>query len=150
MRLSKGTAAATIAFGLVACGGGTRDGRTSDTPAEAGAETTVAVEMGDFFVDAVPASVPAGTVTFQITPEPNPIVPHALTVLRTDLPPDELPTTPDGNADTIAEGIEIIYSEAGTGEYHTAKVELRPGSYALICNIGNHYSQGMHTGFEVQ
>lgn len=70
-------------------------------------------------------------------------------MLRTDLPPDGLPTDVEGRAQTIEEGIEIIYSEAVSGTDHEAEVELERGSYVLICNIANHYGRGMHTGFTV-
>lgn len=89
-------------------------------------------------------------MTFKISVEVSPGHPgHALTVLRTDLPPHELPTGSIGEAITSAEGIEIVYTEGVTGQFHTAEVALEPGSYALICNIANHYARGMRTGFEV-
>ncbi len=145
-------AAAVVALAAVGCGNGGTDeaNGASSPPAEAAAETTVAVEMGNFFVRADPASVPAGTVTFDVDIETAPGARiHALTVLRTDLPPDGLPISEELQADTVDDRIEVVYSEAGTSEGHSVEIELRSGSYLLICNVADHYSLGMRTGFEV-
>ncbi len=144
---------AAVAVTLAGCGGGDpgdEEGGGSSPSPEAGAETAVAVELGIWFVTADPASAPAGTVTFDVDVETEPGVPgHALTVLRTDLPPDGLPTNSFGQALTLNDDIEIIYSESLSSTSHRAEVELSPDSYLLICNIGDHYGRGMYTGFTV-
>ena len=110
----------------------------------------MAVELGIYFVEADPASVPPSTVTFDVAMETSPESPgHALSVLRTELPPDGLPENDVGQAETFDERIEIVYSEGVTGEAHTVGVELQAGPYVLICNIADHYGRGMHTGFTV-
>jgi len=38
--------------------------------------------------------------------------------------------------------------QAGAGK--ALRLKLKPGHYALICNIPNHYSAGMHTDFTVR
>jgi hypothetical protein len=139
-------------LGAVSCGGDTQSGETGTgtSPEAAGTQSTVAVKLAPFSVSADPASVPAGTVTFDIKTETSPGQSgHALTVLRTDIPPDELPTGSIGEAITSGEGIEVVYTEAIMGPDHSAEVELEPGPYALICNVANHYARGMRTGFEV-
>ena len=152
-RVRRTAATAIVAMTLVGCGGGGAAESAGDGPSPrpaAAAETTVEVTLGNFFVTADPASVPPGTVTFDITVETSVEARiHALTVLRTDLPPDGLPTFVEGNADTSDEAIEIIYSEGPTEKDHQAEVELDAGSYVLICNLADHYGKGMRTGFEV-
>jgi hypothetical protein len=145
--------AVSLLLALVSCGGGA-DGEMSGTassPRPQGEETTVAVELAPWFVSADPASVPAGTVRFDVTVKTSPGQSgHALTVLRTDLRPDELPTGSIGEARTSEEGIEVVYWEPIQGkDTYTAEVALERGSYVLICNIANHYARGMRTGFEV-
>jgi hypothetical protein len=144
--------AGALVLGAVSCGGDTvNEGTgTGTSPEAAGTQSTVAVELAPFSVSADPTSVPSGTVTFDIKTETSPGQSgHALTVLRTDIPPQELPTGPIGEAITAGEGIEVMYTEAVTGSDHIAEVELEPGPYALICNVANHYERGMRTGFEV-
>jgi uncharacterized cupredoxin-like copper-binding protein len=152
MTLRYAVLATALVLGAVSCGGDTEnEGTGTGTTPDAGeSQSTVAVELAPFSVSADPNSVPSGTVTFDIKSETSPGQSgHALTVLRTDIPPDELPMGPVGEAITSGEGIEVMYTEAVIGPDHTAEVELEPGPYALICNVANHYERGMRTGFEV-
>ena len=111
----------------------------------------MAVKLFPFFVAAEPQSVPAGTVKFDISVKTSPGQSgHALTVLRTDLEPQDLPTGSIGEAITTGEGIEVVYTEGITSPDHTAEVTMEPGPYVLICNVANHYDRGMRTGFEVK
>lgn len=140
--------AGMLVLGTAACGGAGAE--REGAPVAAGADSTVAVVLGNFFVSAEPASVPSGNVTFDVEVQTGPGAPgHALTVLRTDLPADGLPTDVEGRALTADEEIEIVKWEGVTSRYHQMKVNLPPGRYALICNIADHYGRGMRTGFEV-
>ena len=134
----RGTRLATIGVvGLLmtlvpACSGDDEDGDTS-SPASDG---TVEVTLQEFSVGTIPASAPAGTVTFEVSnigPEDT----HEFVVISTDLGPTELPTGPDGAVLEDGEGMEVIdeieYLAVDTSE--TLAVYLEPGSYVLIFNI---------------
>jgi uncharacterized cupredoxin-like copper-binding protein len=40
--------------------------------------------------------------------------------------------------------------EVAGGKAKSLKLTLKKGHYALICNIGDHYSEGMHKDFTVK
>ncbi|MCH6556086.1 MAG: hypothetical protein IH797_05730 [Chloroflexi bacterium] len=44
---------------------------------------------------------------------------------------------------------KIEQSELGSGKSASATFDLSPGKYVFICNLGGHYSNGMHAGFTV-
>jgi uncharacterized cupredoxin-like copper-binding protein len=133
-------AAVTLVLGFTSCGGG---------------GSGVDANLSNFKIDLDKGSASSGEVTFNIKND-GPSV-HEFVVLKTDLAPDQLPTTQE-NGDTIADeeapGIEPIdeVEDIASGASADLKVDLQPGNYVLICNIatdGGHYVQGMHTAFTV-
>jgi len=139
---------------LVACGG--------EEPAQAPtttARTTVGVTLQEFSVLLAPASAPAGQVTFEAK-NAGPKDPHELVVIKTDLEPGALPTTPEGKVDEEGAGIEVLgeIEEFKVGEARSKDFDLTAGSYVLICNVVEeeggkteaHYQQGMRTAFTVE
>ena len=144
---------AALALILAACGGGPerREAPRAESANEADpgtGSTNVSVVLANWSVTADPESVPAGTVTFAVKVKDDA---HALSVLRTDLPPDQLPTFGAANVDINDERVELVAYEGPWGSNSRVSVEaqLDPGAYALICNLGGHYARGMWTGFEV-
>jgi uncharacterized cupredoxin-like copper-binding protein len=146
----------------VACSGGsdTRDSEPAAkstavpeaTEAPAGVETTVDVALAEYSVEPGVSEAPAGTITFAPTiVDPDKNEAHNLVVVKTDLAADSLPTLPGGNADTTAEGVELMgfLAEFGPGDTPTLKVDATPGKYVLICNIVDHYKRGMRAPFTV-
>jgi uncharacterized cupredoxin-like copper-binding protein len=133
-------AAITLVLELSSCGGGGN-----------GVDAT----LSNFKIDLGKASASSGEVTFNIKND-GPSV-HEFVVLKTDLAPDQLPTTQENSvtiADEEASGIEPIdeVEDIAPGASADLKVSLQPGNYVLICNISNdggHYVQGMHTAFTV-
>ncbi|HET7869833.1 MAG TPA: hypothetical protein VFM85_05905, partial [Actinomycetota bacterium] len=83
--------ASIMALGLVAagCGGGGED---------------VDITLQEFAVGAVPSSVPAGSVTFNIENK-GPDDTHEFVVIRTDLDPTALPTEENGSVSETGEGM---------------------------------------------
>jgi uncharacterized cupredoxin-like copper-binding protein len=120
-------------------------------------EETVQITLQEFAVGADPASVPAGSVTFEATNE-GPDDVHEFVVIATDLAITELPTVEDGSVDEAGEGLEVIgeIEDIPVGETQSVTLELEAGSYALICNIYDadedeaHYQEGMRTSFTVE
>jgi uncharacterized cupredoxin-like copper-binding protein len=89
------------------------------------------------------ASVQAGRVTFVIT---NDAVgeKHELVVLKLAKPDAELPY--DAAAERVVEAKAKKLGEVeniAPGASKTLTLDLKPGSYKLICNIKGHYAGGM-------
>ena len=136
-------AVAFFAAGLVGCGDG--EGDTS----------FVDVFLTEWAIEAEVASVPAGDVRFTTTNGGS--IGHDLVVIKTALPPDELPTREDGSVDE--DSVEVVgrVPTVEPGEFERATLSLGPGQYALVCNIidaqdgdsRSHYQLGMHTAFTV-
>ena len=103
------------------------------------------------------ASVPAGSVTFNIT-NAGPDEVHEFVVIQTDLAPDALPTGKDGSVDEEGEGVapQGEVEDVAVGDTPTLTLDLAAGSYVFICNIvdtdtgESHYQQGMRVGFTVE
>jgi uncharacterized cupredoxin-like copper-binding protein len=120
-------------------------------------EETVQITLQEFAVGADPASVPAGSVTFEASNE-GPDDVHEFVVIATDLAITELPTVEDGSVDEAGEGLEVIgeIEDIPVGETQSVTLDLEAGSYALICNIYDadedeaHYQEGMRTAFTVE
>lgn len=122
-------------------------------------EGTVAITVEEFAVAAVPGSVAAGSVTFDVTND-GPDDVHEFVIIKTDLDPTALPTDEDGAVSETGEGMEVIdeIEDIAVGDTQSVTADLAAGSYALICNILQeepdgtleaHYTEGMRTGFTV-
>jgi hypothetical protein len=135
------------------------DGETPGATEPSGAAATVETRLSEYAIVPDPASVPAGSVTFNANNVGG--ATHEVHVFRTDLAPDALPTNDDGSVDEEGEGIEeaghIEEFEAMSSESGT--FELEAGAYVLICNVideaadgttTSHYAEGMTVAFTVQ
>jgi len=121
-------------------------------PTAARAAVAVKVDLKEMSVVAVPASVPAGDVTFNAVNSGT--IPHELVVLKTDLSPELLParaTDPtrvdEGAAGSLGEIEDSVLDV--TGSTGTLTLDLAAGKYVLICNVSGHYKAGMFTAFTV-
>lgn len=86
----------------------------------------------------------AGTVTFKVKNAGD--IPHELVVIKTKAKAAKLKTKDDKAVETGKVG-EV---EVASGKTKSLKLKLKKGHYALICNIGDHYSEGMHKDFTVK
>jgi uncharacterized cupredoxin-like copper-binding protein len=134
------------------------DESSTDTSADSGGGVTVptdtgtpvAVEAGDIseteqYLTPVPDSVAAGSTTFTLTNVGN--REHEMVVLKTDTPFDQLEINSEGKVsedDSVGEVPETPEGESGS-----FTVDLEPGAYVLVCNIADHYGQGMRAAFTV-
>lgn len=153
-------AALSLGF-IAACGGGDEDdgeGAANGNSAAGGsggsgggasaAETgTVEVELSEWAVTVDPASAPAGEVS--INGKNGGSVAHRLLVIRSDQAPDALPVA-DGQVDVSQVDVVGEIPTFPPGWQRPLTVQLEAGSYVLICNIPEHYEQGMRTGFTVE
>jgi uncharacterized cupredoxin-like copper-binding protein len=130
------TLAAVLAFG-VAC-----------TSTDAGTDgTTVGVTLADDAVTLDPGSAPAGSITFATTNDGS--ATHEIEVFTADgVDPTTLPVS-DGVAST--EGMEMIdeIHDITPGSSADLTLDLEPGTYAVMCNLPDHYANGMVAVFEV-
>ena len=144
-------AALALALVATACGG------DDEESGGGGDGTSVVVTLQEFAIGAVPASAAAGTTTFETTND-GPEDVHELVVVKTDLPPEALPTVADGSVDEEGEGIEPVdeIEDIAVGDTQSLTVDLEAGSYVLICNIYDaeeqeaHYQEGMRLAFTVE
>ena len=151
-------ALAVAAVVLPACGG---DNET--TPAASATATdgvSVAVTLQEFAVSADPASVPSGSVTFDVT-NAGPDDVHEFVIIQTDLAATELPVDDDGAVLEDGEGMTVVdeVEDLAVDDTQALTVDLDAGTYVLICNILQeepdgtleaHYAEGMRTGFTVE
>ena len=146
------TAVAALTIGSVmligtGCGGdnnkeSTQPAGTSTQQGGQGTVSNVTIQMGEYFFKPKDVSVPAGKVA--ITAPNKGKVEHELVLLKTDVDPSKLKTEKDGevNEDAYTGPGEIPDVESGdTGK---TTLNLKPGTYAMICNVPGHYKAGMY------
>jgi uncharacterized cupredoxin-like copper-binding protein len=151
---------ALIATGLVLVdtggdqGGGaaapapTAGSRTPAAPAVAAAPAaaarSIAVTLKEFSVSPQPVTGRAGRVTFHVRNAGA--VKHEFVVLRTNTPAAGL--RKGSEADETGNVGEIGDLQPGASK--TLALRLRPGHYALICNLPGHYLAGQRADFTVR
>jgi uncharacterized cupredoxin-like copper-binding protein len=150
-RLRLLAALSVVALAGAACG----SGQPTVGPTAAGA-TTVAITLQEWAVVPVPASVAAGTVTFNVT-NAGPEDIHEFVIIKTDLEPGALPVDADGAVTEGGEGMTVVdeIEDIPVGQTQSLTATLAAGKYVLICNIYTaeedeaHYKLGMRVAFEV-
>jgi len=88
-------------------------------------------------------SVPAGTITFDVTNWSRSVV-HELIVVAVDSPTAPLPY--DYNSWRVVEDQIKLVGDSGElspSASKTLELKLTPGNYLLICNVAGHYAAGM-------
>jgi plastocyanin len=114
---------------FAACGGG--DDETSATSAEtttAAGGGTVDISETEFKLDPADATVPAGTVTINVT--------------------NDGATT--HNLEVEGDGVEEITDDLEPGASGKLALDLQPGTYEMYCAIGDHKEQGMEGTLTVE
>jgi len=90
------------------------------------------------------SSAKAGTVTFKVKNVGD--FKHELVIIKTKTKAAKLKVK-GGRAVTTGSLGEV---EVEGSKTKSLKLKLKKGHYALICNIGDHYSEGMHKDFTVK
>ncbi len=94
-------------------------------------------------------SVPAGSVTFEVTNVSKDTV-HEMIVMYLADPSKPLPyVQAESRVDEDKAGDKGEVSELDPGKSGSLTVDLQPGKYLLICNVPFHYTAGMWTTFTV-
>lgn len=133
--------AATVSFVLLAC-----QRRTGESV------TTVNVELGEYYIKPDKSEVPAGKVRFVAKNVGQ--LEHELIVLKTELAADQLPyNEKEQKAEEEQAGQvlgEIEPDELPPGKSAEMTLDLAAGHYVLLCNLPQHYKNGMHIDFRVR
>jgi len=122
----------------------------------AAADATIKVDMwdkpdGSQGMDLSATTVKAGEVTFEVTNVSKNDEEHEFLIAKTDLAPEQLPTTQAGAR--IQESKLPDLQELGDlepGENGTLTVDLTPGKYLLFCNEEGHFAAGMYAYLTVE
>jgi uncharacterized cupredoxin-like copper-binding protein len=143
MKTSLKWVAGVAAAGALVAGCGTSSSNASSSP------NTVTATEREWKIVADHKTIKAGDITFTVTNKGT--INHELLVIRTDLPLGGIPIGADGK---FNEDDPKATNLGESGEYEvgltkTFKVNLAPGKYQLVCNIPNHYKNGMHIAFTV-
>jgi uncharacterized cupredoxin-like copper-binding protein len=120
--------------------------------ASAAAGGPVTVMLNQWSVTPSVSTVPAGRVTFIVSNAGT--ITHEFVVIRTNTPAADFHTGSfEGEKNRINEDtVGTNVGETGdmpAGSTKSFSIDLRPGHYALVCNLPGHYSLGMHTDFTV-
>jgi uncharacterized cupredoxin-like copper-binding protein len=102
------------------------------------------VKLSEFVVGMSSTTAAAGKVTFAV--HNGGTVPHEFVVLRTNKPASDL--MKGQRADEAGNVGET--GDLAVGASKTLHLNLKPGHYALICNLPGHYQAGQHVDFTVR
>jgi uncharacterized cupredoxin-like copper-binding protein len=145
-------AALATAFAIAGCGsdkaddsGNTAAAATQSTTKVAAPVSTVDAKLVEWAINLSSPVAKSGQVTFKAVNDGA--APHEMVVLKTDEPASDL-AVKDGRVSEKDSVGEI--SELDAGKSGTKKLDLKPGKYVLVCNIKNHYEQGMYTALTVK
>jgi uncharacterized cupredoxin-like copper-binding protein len=114
-------------------------------PAPPAASHALTIKMSEFAFTPKDATAASGKVT--ITAPNAGKAPHELVVLKTDADPAKLPKK-GGEVDEAASVGEVSPVKAGQSGKHVFK--LKPGKYAMVCNLPGHYAAGMYGSLTVK
>lgn len=130
---------------LVACSGGSKSGGGQ----------TLSVTLHDDSIVLASEEIKAGQVSFEVKNSGD--RPHEFMVIKSDLPPDQLPVK---DHKVIEDEVNIAgeIEPFGVGETGKLTLTLSAGKYILICNIVelpvgqppvSHFESGMNAGLIV-
>lgn len=142
-----------LALLVAGCGSSSSGGSSSatTTPSTTTAAATTAapatgpvkVDLTEWKIAPAAATATAGKVTFDV--HNSGAATHEMVVIRTDKGAANLGT----GARVPETGSVGETGDVAAGKSKSVTLKLKPGHYALICNIAGHYSSGMHTDFTV-
>ena len=143
------TAVAPIALmaTLSGCGQGTAPA-SGPTPAAEAPQSTVKVVLAEYSLKPAPGVGKAGRITFNV--ENAGSMKHEFVVIKTDKKASQLLKGDEADEKGAVDELE----EIEPGKSAKLAVDLKPGHYALICNLPGHYMPrgmpGMLADFTVQ
>ena len=151
MKRAVAVASVLLLGASTACGADRNDaggpGTPHGTPPPGGVAVNATVR--EWRITADVQSVPAGPVKFSTANLGT--IEHEFVIIRTDYPDGKIPldgATFSEDAPGVSSPGEI--SEFKPGTVGETVIDLEPGHYQLVCNIEQHYHNGMHIPFVVQ
>ena len=134
--------AAVVASG---CGGTSQADTTAQKkPATERSGDPVSATLSEWKVATSSQQASAGKVTFDAKNTGK--APHEFVVIKTDKPAGKLGT----GARVPESGNVGETGDIAPGASKSVSLKLKPGHYALICNLPGHYKLGMHTDLTVR
>ncbi len=149
MKLMLASAVAVLAVALLsACGGDSTDDLEPEVVD--GVSVDLGGTLGTAYgltIDPNPAQ--AGDTTLVITNRGR--LAHNFLIVRTDLPEGALPLDSD-SVHVDEPSVDVVFKsrDLEPGEVESVSVFLEPGRYLGLCNIEDHYQEGMVTTVEVR
>lgn len=137
MRLRRSAfAAIAIALIAVACSGG--------------GEADLSVTLRDDGITLTPESAAAGDLTLESTNEGAKIHEFEVFAVPEGVDANALPV--EGRTAPADEMLDLVdeVEDIAPGTSASLNVSLDPGTYAVICNLPDHYAAGMHATFTVE
>lgn len=126
-------------------------------PSASTSAATLSVTLQDGVVTPAMTSIPAGSVTFDVSNTGGLI--HEFVVIRTDIAAADLPTLEDGSFDEDAEGVEVLgeIEDIAPGSTQSLTLDLTAGHHVILCNIVgetdgqpfSHFAAGMRADLDV-
>ncbi|MFN8232518.1 MAG: plastocyanin/azurin family copper-binding protein [Actinomycetota bacterium] len=132
-------AAASLVLAGAACGGGGSD------------DADLQIDLADFTITLSTDTLAAGDLTFAATNAGPTTHEFEVFTMPADTDLDSIEIVNDV-ADVDAAGMKVVDEVEDIVAGTTAKLNLslEPGDYAVICNLPDHYAQGMHASFTVE
>ncbi len=142
-------ALAILAASLIVLGVGWLARRHANLSVFNGAEK-IEVHESSFHIDLAETTVKAGKVGFNVHNDAS--IAHEFVIFKTDLAADLLPLGKDGDVVEDAPQLSDVAdtgSAIDPGATRALVANLKPGHYAVVCNLSGHYSLGMHLSLTV-
>ncbi|HET7236974.1 MAG TPA: plastocyanin/azurin family copper-binding protein [Actinomycetota bacterium] len=135
MRIRRSTFAVLVLALATACSGG--------------GEADMSVTLRDDAITLSPEAVAPGPLTLEASNEGTKIHEFEVFAVPDGVDANALPVEGDtAPADEMLQVIDEV-EDIAPGTSASLSVSLDPGSYAVICNLPDHYANGMHTTFTV-
>ncbi|MEO8475866.1 MAG: plastocyanin/azurin family copper-binding protein [Actinomycetota bacterium] len=146
---------ASVLLLATACSTSTSESSATPEAASGSGATSgeaVAVSLKQWSITPTATTLPSGSITFDVSNEGT--IPHEFVVMSTDTLAADFPISSfEGEADRFDE--DTAGTNAGetgdmeAGATQALMLDLAPGHYAFVCNLPEHYGQGMHVDFTV-
>jgi uncharacterized cupredoxin-like copper-binding protein len=154
---ARAVACTSVTLALAACGSDaeqtTRQSPTatasaSAAPAREAPQSSIEVALAEYSISPSPATGKAGQVTFKVQNSGQ--IKHEFAVIKTARAADSLLKGEEADETGLVGEIEDVEP----ADSKTLALKLKPGHYALICNLPGHYmpagKPGMLADFTVQ
>jgi uncharacterized cupredoxin-like copper-binding protein len=142
-------ALAILAASLIVLGVGWLARRHADDSRFNGAEK-IEVHESSYHLALAETTVKAGKIGFDVHNDAS--IPHEFVVFETKLAADHLPRGSNGDVIEDSPQLKDVVdsgSALNPGSTRALIENLKPGHYAVVCNLPGHYGLGMHVDLTV-